>query len=92
MCIRDSIQTMKSPFLCGDSLSAADIAFACAASIALGINHEEGYGCPLPSLSEMPEAYQQHATRWRQTPAGEFALRLFSEHRGQRVVAYGKSL
>ena len=41
----------------------------------------EGYGIPLPSLSELPQALADESRRFRSHPAGEFILRLYAEER-----------
>lgn len=65
-------------YLVGDGLSAADITFASLAAVVL---LPEQYGAKLPDLEDLPEEAQVHIRAWREHPAGQFALRLFKEHR-----------
>jgi glutathione S-transferase len=65
-------------FLVGDSLSAADITFA---SLAAVVVLPEQYSARLPRAEDLPSVAQVHIRRWREHPAGQFALRLFREHR-----------
>lgn len=67
------------PYLMGDSLTAADITFACHAAPVLVLQPEEGYGAWFPSLAECPEAFAHYAKQLRETPAGQFAIRIFQE-------------
>lgn len=65
-------------FLVGDRLSAADITFASLAAVVL---LPEQYAATLPKLEDLPEEARVHIRAWREHPAGEFALRMFREHR-----------
>jgi glutathione S-transferase len=65
-------------FLVGDGLSAADITFASLAAVVL---LPEQYAATLPKLEELPEEAQVHIRAWREHPAGQFAIRLFRDHR-----------
>ena len=65
-------------FLVGDSLSAADITFATMAAPAL---LPRNYGSDLPTLDEVPEALLGLIEEFRMTAAGEFALRIYRDHR-----------
>lgn len=65
-------------FLVGDSLSAADITFASLAAVVL---LPEQYAATLPTLEDLPEEARVHIRGWRKQPAGEFAMRMFREHR-----------
>lgn len=65
-------------YLVGEGLSAADITFASLAAVVL---LPEQYGAKLPTLEDLPEEAQVHIRAWREHPAGQFALRLFKEHR-----------
>jgi glutathione S-transferase len=40
------------------------------------------YGAPMPTLAEMPPVLQSAVAEMRAHPAGEFALRIYREHRG----------
>lgn len=68
-------------YLCGNQFTAADIAFACMAAPALLVEQPEGYSARLPYRQEVPPEFAQWANQLRQTPAGQFALRLFREER-----------
>lgn len=66
-------------YLVGDRFSLSDMAFA----NALGpLVLPENYGAPLPTLAEMPPVLQSVVAEMRARPAGEFALRIYREHRG----------
>lgn len=62
------------PFLCGDQLTAADIAFACMAAPVL---LPPEYGIRLPSLDEAPPSARPDVLFYREHPAGQYALKLF---------------
>jgi glutathione S-transferase len=65
-------------YLVGRSFSAADLTFAAlAAPVVLPPN----YGSPLPSLDELPEGMLSVVEACRATPAGEFALTMYRDHR-----------
>jgi glutathione S-transferase len=65
-------------FLCGDQFTAADLSFACmAAPILLPAE----YGIRLPALEQAPDSARADILRFRAHPAGQFALRLFAQHR-----------
>jgi glutathione S-transferase len=65
-------------YLVGDRFSLSDMAFATAlAPLVLA----EGYGGPLPSFHEMPPALQSVITEMQSHPAGQFALRIYRDHR-----------
>lgn len=65
-------------FLVGDGLSAADITFA---SLAAVVVLPEQYAATLPKLEDLPADAQVHIRAWREHPAGQFALRVFRDHR-----------
>lgn len=64
------------PYLCGERFTAADISFACMAAPLL---LPAEYGIRLPTLDEAPADARVDVIRYREHPAGQFALRLFSE-------------
>jgi glutathione S-transferase len=66
------------PYLCGDRFTAADLTFACLASAVL-VPPE--YGVTLPQPEELPEALARDIRRFREHPAGAYALRLFRTER-----------
>jgi glutathione S-transferase len=74
------------PYLLGDRFSAADLGFASLSALALLVQPSEGYGAWIPPLDRVPPAFAAIARRLRDTPAGRFALRMFAEERGRRVV------
>jgi glutathione S-transferase len=79
--VADLIQDGR-PYLCGESLSAADITFA---ALAAPILLPEQYGAKLPNLERaLPESsIHRIVDGYRSTPAGKFALRLYADHRLQ---------
>ena len=66
------------PFLCGDRFTAADLTFA---SMAAPVLWPPEYGIKFPPLDEVPASARDTILQFRAHPAGEFALRLFREHR-----------
>lgn len=66
------------PYLVGDSFSAADLTFASMAALLL---FPPEYGFPLPSLEQTPPLMVARIEELRQTPAGQFVLRLYQTHR-----------
>lgn len=71
-------------FLCGSYLSAADITFA---SMAAPILLPPEYAIRLPTLEEAPLQARADIRRFREHPAGQFALQLFrSARRGSGVT------
>ncbi|MCA9688337.1 MAG: cytochrome P450 [Myxococcales bacterium] len=67
------------PFLTGDTLTIADLVFAVV--VAPLTLPPEFRGSVARSLEELPESLHGHVERMRGRVAGEFALRLFREHR-----------
>jgi glutathione S-transferase len=65
-------------YLVADRFSLSDMAFAVAAAPVVLPGE---YGGPIPSLPEMPPAVQAVVAEMRQRPAGQFALRIYKEHR-----------
>ena len=65
-------------FLVGDSFSAADLTFACLSAPVL---LPAEYSVKLPQLDEMPEEMAKAIKLFRETSAGNYALRLFREER-----------
>ncbi|MDP3279197.1 MAG: glutathione S-transferase N-terminal domain-containing protein [Deltaproteobacteria bacterium] len=68
-------------YLCGDALSIADITFASLAAPALG---PAEYGGPLPKLEAFDGPMRTALDRWRDTMAGQFALRIYREERSHQ--------
>jgi len=65
-------------FLVGDRLSVADVALATLAAPAL---LPAEYPPGLPALGALPSEAAAQVRQWRETPAGQFALRIYREHR-----------
>ena len=65
-------------YLVGDRLTLSDVAFAVAAAPFV---LPDGYGGPLPTLSQMPPVMQRAIAETRARPAGQFALRIYEHHR-----------
>ncbi|MBK9263947.1 MAG: glutathione S-transferase family protein [Polyangiaceae bacterium] len=65
-------------FLVGDGLSAADITFA---SLAAVVVLPEQYAATLPRIDDLPAEARAGIRAWQEHPAGQFALRLFRDHR-----------
>ncbi|MCA9537815.1 MAG: glutathione S-transferase [Myxococcales bacterium] len=67
------------PYLCGDRFTAADLTFAALAAPTVA---PPEYGVPLPE-DDLPEGLRPWLDECRARPAGQFALRLYREHRHQ---------
>jgi glutathione S-transferase len=65
-------------YLCGDTLTAADITFAALAAPAVS---PPQYAVPFPPPERFPAAAQAEFADYRAHPAGAFALRLYAEER-----------
>ncbi|MFW5741213.1 MAG: hypothetical protein ACOC1F_12685 [Myxococcota bacterium] len=63
-------------FLVGDRFSTADLTFASLASLALGVQREEGYGAVMPPLEQCASDAQRVMRALRDTEAGRFVLRI----------------
>lgn len=72
------------PYLCGSQFTAADLSFACMAAPVL---LPPEYGIRLPTLDEASAEARRDIQRFRNHPAGQFALRLFRENRRSAPVA-----
>jgi cytochrome P450/glutathione S-transferase len=66
------------PYLMGDRLTAADIMFAVMAAPAV---LPKPYGGPFPTLDDLPPEMRAHVEEYRSRPGGQFALRLYQDHR-----------
>ena len=72
------------PYLAGDRLTLADIAFAVAGAplvLPLGYGGYPGQQGPLPTLDQAPAEFQSVVREMRDTRAGQFILRLYREER-----------
>lgn len=65
-------------YLLGDQLTLSDLAFAVAAA---PIVLPPTYGGPIPSFDEMPAEIQAAVKEMSAHPAGQFALRIYKDHR-----------
>jgi glutathione S-transferase len=68
-------------YLIGDRFTAADLSFACMASVVLLVQPEEGYGAKLPSNDEVTQVFGDISKELRNTIAGRHAMRMFKDHR-----------
>jgi glutathione S-transferase len=66
------------PYLFGERFTAADLTFA---ALAAAVVVPPEYGTPLPQPEVLPEPVARDVARFRDHPAGAFALRLFRDHR-----------
>jgi glutathione S-transferase len=72
------------PYLAGDRLTLADIAFAVAGAplvLPLGYGGHPGQPGPLPPLDQAPAEFQSVVREMRETRAGQFILRLYRDER-----------
>jgi glutathione S-transferase len=65
-------------YLVGKIFGAADLTFA---ALAAPVLLPRNYGSPLPSLDEVPTELLAQIEDFRSSPAGEFALRIYRDHR-----------
>jgi glutathione S-transferase len=65
-------------YLCGDTFTAADLAFA---ALTAPVLVPRGYGVPLPQPDELPPDMAAAVRAFRTHPAGAFACRMFGEER-----------
>nr|MBA3499128.1 glutathione S-transferase family protein [Deltaproteobacteria bacterium] len=70
-------------FLIGDRFSVADLTFA---ALAAPVLLPEGHPIAFPPLSEYSEAARTQMTAWRESPAGQFGLRMYRDHRDERMT------
>lgn len=66
------------PFLDGDTFTALDLTFA---SLLAPLISAPQYGIPLPPVPSLPEPLRSLVEALRATPAGQHALRMYSDHR-----------
>ncbi|MDF1666551.1 MAG: glutathione S-transferase family protein [Planctomycetota bacterium] len=66
------------PFLCGDSLSAADITFA---ALGAPMVLPKNYHIPMPELSELHPDLADEIRRYQERPGGQFIFKLYNEQR-----------
>jgi len=65
-------------YLVGDRFSVADLTFA---ALAAPVLMPPQYGAPMPPLDALPPAARDQIEVWRRSPPGQFAARLYAEHR-----------
>lgn len=65
-------------FMVGDRFTAADLTFA---ALAAPVLFPAGYRAAYPALEDVPAAMRDEVLRLRDTDAGRFALRMFSQER-----------
>lgn len=70
-------------YLIGDRFSVADLTFA---ALAAPILVPEGHPVKFPPLAGFPEAARTQMTAWRESPAGQFGLRMYRDHRDERMT------
>lgn len=66
------------PYLTGRRFTAADLTFA---ALAAPLVLPPQYGFPMPPFAEIPAAMQSEVRHFRDTPAGEFVLRIYEKER-----------
>ena len=72
------------PYLLGDQMSIADIAFAVSGAplvLPLGYGGYPGEQGPLPSFDQVPPEFRSVVEEMLPTPAGKFVLRMYREER-----------
>lgn len=73
-------------FLLLRRFTAADISFASLAAPMLMVQPWEGYGGVLPPVEKLPSEFRDLVREMRAHPAGQYALRMFRQHRGTRRI------
>jgi glutathione S-transferase len=76
------------PYLTGDRFTAADLTFACLAAAAV-VPPE--YGVPLPQPEDLPQPVRDDVERFREHPAGVYALALFANLRRNALTDHAAS-
>jgi glutathione S-transferase len=71
----------RSPYLAGDTFTAADLTFASLMAPVLLVSREEGYGATMPGIDEFDADGRALIAEMRATRAGGFALEMFRRHR-----------
>lgn len=74
----DTLLSDGRQYLVGGQFSAADLTLAC---MFAPLVMPKEYGVSLPELDEMPAAMRPVVLEFRDSPTGNFVLRLFREHR-----------
>jgi glutathione S-transferase len=69
-------------YLVGDAFTAADLTFAALYGPLVG---PATYGAPLPGFASLPEPFASVRDTAVARPAGQFALRLYHDHRTERL-------
>ena len=64
--------------LFGNQFTAADLTFA---ALSAAVLIPENYGVVLPGIEELPEEMRIQILKWREHPAGKYALRIYQTHR-----------
>jgi glutathione S-transferase len=72
------------PYLCGDSFTAADLAFA---ALSAAVLVPPGYGVPLPQPAELPPYASALAEELRARPSGAHALAMYRTERRPAAAA-----
>ncbi len=67
-------------YLVGDRLTIADICFC---AISAPIILPDQFGASITNINEIPDELRQKVLELRATPAGQFVLRMYREHRGK---------
>ncbi len=65
-------------YLTGDRFTVADLTFA---ALAAPVLLPPQYGATLPTLEDFPPAARAQIETWRRSPPGQFAQRIYDEHR-----------
>lgn len=84
--VAEKLEGHKGDFLLGESFSLADLSFACMASPVLLVQPHEGFAAYLPSVETVVPGLQDIVRELRSHPAGQFAMRMFRLHRGDRQL------
>lgn len=78
----DALLADGRPFLSGSKLTLADVAFAVFASPSI---LPPNCPSPLPPIEDVSPPMRASIERWRARPAGQYAVRLYRDHRPRRA-------
>ena len=74
-------------YLVGNRFTVADLTFA---ALAAPVLFPDGHPIELPPRSELPETARRQVEAWRASPAGELGLRVYRDHRDERMTVVVK--
>jgi len=70
----------------GERFTAADISFCALAAPVLMVQPWEGFGGALPPIDRLSDEFRSLVAQLRSHEAGQYAVRMFRTHRGERQI------